>query len=206
MRCAVLVAIVVGLCATSAIGCGNGDTPSTSKTVVVVSSSATLTSTTTTTASPTTTTTAASGPTAEDEAAAENIFAQGAEIYLYNPQPATVALSALRSTTYTVQYIVAEGAGARDSTMLFSFRVAADGTEEEGGGDGAEMVDWTARTGSAVFSTVSYDLTREAQKGMIPDFAWVDNPVSLVFVLYGVEDDSQSMVQLSNPMTIAVTP
>lgn len=67
--------------------------------------------------------------TAEVEAEAAQAFSNGAMVFFYDPQPATVSLSDLEKTTFSVRYILSNDA-MEVTNILLLWKVNAGGIRE----------------------------------------------------------------------------
>lgn len=171
----------------------------------------------------------ASAP-AEVQALADQYFESGAKVYIYDPHPASVALSALNSTEFSFRYILAENATAVPN-IIFIWRVNSAGVKEYLVSDRSYITDWENKTGYLTFSMFSlyrdiyrqgytYDPNQavlQAVIGMTPLYGglnefYVDDPIYLdVFLISPIEQDGSLLLTnastpLSNEVRIVVTP
>jgi hypothetical protein len=81
---------------------------------------------------------------------AEEAFAKGATVYLYDPEPASVAASALSSVEFKVHYVLAPSAHAVPSTVYVA-PADVQGTRGFVVLAQSQGVDWTQKTGVITF-------------------------------------------------------
>ena len=161
---------------------------------------------------------------------AERYFESGAKVYIYHPQPTSVALSALNSTEFSFRYILAENTTSVPN-IVFIWRVNSAGVKEYLVSDRSYITDWENKTGYLTFSMFSlyrdiyrqgytYDPNQavlQAVIGMTPLYGglnefYVDDPIYLdVFLISPIEQDGSLLLTnastpLSNEVRIAVTP
>jgi Tol biopolymer transport system component len=171
----------------------------------------------------------ASAP-ADVQALADQYFESGAKVYIYDPHPASVALSALNSTEFSFRYILAENATAVPNIVLI-WRVNSAGVKEYLVSDRSYVTDWESKNGYLTFSmfTMYRDIYRQgytytpdqavlqAVVGMTPLYGglnefYVDDPIYLdVFLMSPVEQDGSLLLTdastpLSNEVRIEITP
>jgi len=142
---------------------------------------------------------------AEDLARAEEAFAAGALVYLFEPQPVIVSTSDLLTTQFSVRYLLSENARPVDY-MLYARKVNVQGDEEyvmslEG------SVDWTSEIGELTFMAfdllsilVPESIENPAFRALVADrnAQRVDDPVYVdVFLLAAEERDGG--LSVSNP-------
>lgn len=167
---------------------------------------------------------------ADVQALAEKYFESGAKVYIYDPQPASVELSALNSTEFSFRYILAENATAVPN-VVFIWSVNSAGVKEYLVSDRSYVTDWEIKNGNLTFSMFSlyrdiyrqsytYDPNQavlQAVIGMTPLYGglnefYVDDPIYLdIFLMSPVEQDGSLLLTdastpLSNEVRIAVTP
>jgi hypothetical protein len=147
----------------------------------------------------------------EERARANQSFANGAMVYLYDPQPTTVSRSDLKNTWFSLRYILSDDAKSV-SNIIGIYKVDADDAQEFGlMWDGTTIIDWTRETGE-----ITFRLMPESLNDMI-DQAYTDssgnvlqhlNPVYLGIVLLTIDekDENGKARQLSNGVRIDVTP
>jgi hypothetical protein len=222
MRYLGLVLMGAGLLGTVLSGCGGAAATVTTVASAVESSNTTSLATTTTTVPAATTTSTMSTTTtteavtttvatisAVDKANAKKAFAAGAQVYLYDPQPETVALSALDATQFSLRYILATGAVSVSNVLLYA-RVDAAGVQESGVAEGVSLQDWTSPSGELMFTT--FNLMREIRRQNFPNATFVDDPVFLALALIAPEEGlggllvSESSKKLSNVVKIPINP
>jgi len=114
---------------------------------------------------------------AEVRAEADQAFASGAMVYLYDPQPATVSKSNLDSTKFSLRYILSKD--ARDVTnILLLWKVNAQGTKEFIIPETNDLLvqtvnlrDWISSMGTITFTTSSRMADTSDQQGVDPNVA-----------------------------------
>jgi hypothetical protein len=167
---------------------------------------------------------------AEVRAEANQAFARGVLVYLYDPQPKTVSRSDLEATEFSLHYILSKDAKAVTNALII-LRVNAEGASEPIVPARGYLEDWTSETGVLTFNTFSFarDMIRQQHVddpnamviatfiGMTPLYIgpiqqYVDDPLYLSIGLMAPEESegililSASSLQLSNILQIDVTP
>ncbi|MBA4376143.1 MAG: hypothetical protein C0401_08230 [Anaerolinea sp.] len=119
---------------------------------------------------------------AEVQALADQAFANGAMIYLYDQQPAVVPLSELNSTTFSLRYILSRNA-SRMTNILLLWKGNAEGTREFIIPENDYLMpqtimfgeytfgDWARETGTVTFTTKSRMADTSNQQGTDPNTA-----------------------------------
>jgi len=165
--------------------------------------------------------------TAEVQASANQAFAAGWVVYLYDPEPKIVPSSGVDSTEITLRYVLSENANPV-TNVVFILKSDATGAQEYVIPMRGSIEDWTSKTGQIRFILFNitrdmvrqeaYDPNKAVSQGFIGMTAlygpmnqqYVDNPVSLDIYLLAPEQSngnlliSSSSKQLSNTVRIPV--
>ena len=167
---------------------------------------------------------------AEVQALADEYFESGGMVYIYNPQPASVALSALNSTEFSFRYIISKNTKSIPNFVII-WRVNSAGEGEYMIPFRSSIEDWESMTGLLTFSmlSVNRDMYRQQYEhdpnqavlqgwvGMTPVYGglnefYVDDPTVLdVFLMAPEEQDevlllTDASTPLSNSVRIQVSP
>ena len=167
---------------------------------------------------------------ADVQTQADRYFESGAMVYLYDPQPLSVSLSALNNTQFSLRYILSKNAMTVPN-VIFIWKVNSIGDKEYIISDVSSIEDWENKTGLLYFTNnnlyrdmyrdqYTYDpnlAVLQAFIGMTPLYGgvnefYVDEPIYLdVFLMSPVEQEgsfflSDASIPLSNSVRIEVTP
>jgi hypothetical protein len=157
----------------------------------------------------------------EVQAEAAQAFSNGAMVFFYDPQPATVSLPDLEKTTFSVRYILSNDS-MEVTNILLLWKVNAGGIREfiipETSDVLAQTVnlrDWFSPMGMITFSTTSKMVDTSDQQDVDPNIGvfttwfitWdgvtplyahpnqnVEDPVYLDFYLIAPEEDAGSLL------------
>lgn len=127
-------------------------------------------------------------------ASADQAFASGLTVYLYDPQPNTVSKADLDTTEFSLRYVLSKDAQPAPNILLLR-KVDANGAREFIIPETVDLLprtitfgDWTSETGTIGFTTSSRMVDTSDQQGGDPNMAvfttWITD-LSSVTPLYG---------------------
>lgn len=150
---------------------------------------------------------------AEDRANANQAFANGLMVYLFDPQPQTVTKSDLGATLFSLRYILSKNAKpVNDIILVYNVNNAGD-EEFASVFRQTSIEDWTSETGEITFEMQGQGMSEMmdqifAQQGIVKKHV---DPDFLGIVLVAADSQEGQLLvtsnsnQLSNPVKIPVS-